>query len=867
MHQPTRGHLRITATSAVALLALLTLCATGLGTGWQTAPGVPLLALGTGLVCLLITFRDVTGRRRTAEVLRLQSAALQAAANGIVITDRQGEIRWVNAALCALSGYAEAELVGQHTRLLKSGLQDPRVYRELWERILSGHPWRGEWVNLRRDRSSYHEEVTITPVLDGKGEITHFIGIKQDITERARTEGALQHSREQLSLAIEGSGIGLWDWDVATDELFCNERWAEVTGHTLEELSPLTAGVWRTLCHPDDLPLVDEALRRHFEGESESFRLEARLLHRDGHEVWTATRGKVAQWDAEGKPLRMAGTQLDISTRKLSEAATRQSNASLEETNRQLVQAIERANELALQAERANAAKSQFLANMSHEIRTPMHAILGTCHLLAGTPLEPRQKGYLHTITGSSDSLLRIVNDVLDFSKIEAGMLSIERVEFSLHGVVAEVCELFQASLEEKGLELACDIGTSAPRQLLGDPLRLSQILKNLLGNAVKFTRRGQITLEVIPLSHSGDRVELGFTVRDTGVGIPVEDQAQLFQPFKQVDESTTRSYGGTGLGLAICRQLTTLMGGEIRCESSPGVGSCFSFRLPFTAVSYAALPAPRLESAPERLRFSGERVLLVEDNDVVQMMAQELLLNAGLQVTLAANGAEALNQVRGGSFDLILMDGQMPVLDGLSAIRAIRALEGAGQARTAIIAVTANAMEQDVQASLAAGADGHLAKPFTPARLLRIISRWITPAGADSGGAGFPGQVEKQAAAPRQAECLDMDQGIRQIGGSRELYLNLLQRFDGDYSATPAALGIEIGKGNLAGAALMAHSVKEIAGVLAALPLEGAAAELERVLSGGGEPVSAPLARFGDQMIGVLAALHEEVRRCSHGG
>ena len=540
----------------------------------------------------------------------------------------------------------------------------------------------------------------------------------------------------------------------------------------------------------------------------------------------------------------------------------------MEETNRQLVQAIERANELALQAERANAAKSQFLANMSHEIRTPMHAIIGTCHLLAGTPLGPRQQGYLHAITGSSDSLLRIVNDVLDFSKIEAGMLSIEQVEFSLNGVVAEVCELFQASLEEKGLVLACHIDPSTPRQLLGDPLRLSQILKNLLGNAIKFTRRGGITLEVTPLSKAGDRVELGFTVRDTGIGIPAGDQEQLFQPFKQVDDSTTRSYGGTGLGLAICRQLATLMGGEIRCESSPGEGSCFSFRLPFSAASHGVLPAPGLERAPERLRFNGERVLLVEDNEIVQMMAQELLLDAGLEVTLAANGAEALDEVRGGSFDLILMDGQMPVMDGLTAIRAIRALEEQGQGRTAIVAVTANAMDQDVQASLAAGADGHLTKPFTPALLLSTISRWIAPVVEESGGAGAgsPPRREERRAAPLQAECLDMEQGIRQIGGSRELYLNLLQRFAGDYSATPLALGVEIGRGNLAGAALMAHSVKEIAGVLAALPLEGAAAELERVLSGGGEPVAHPLARFGDQMIGVLAALPEEIRSHAHG-
>ena len=573
-----------------------------------------------------------------------------------------------------LTGYAEAELLGQNTRILKSGLQDPRLYQEFWAQILSGRPWRGEWVNLRRDGSSYHEEVTLTPVLDDSGQVTHFIGIKQDITERTRTEAALSQSREQLSLALEGSGIGLWDWNLATDELFCNEQWAAIAGYTLEELSPLTAGVWRGLCHPDDLPRVDAALELHFERATPGFRLEARLLHKEGHEVWTVTRGKVAQWDAQRRPLRMTGTQLDISTRKLAEVTLRQSNLALEQTNRQLVEAIKHANELALQAELANAAKSQFLTNMSHEIRTPKHAILDICHLLQETPLAPRQDGFLRAITGSATSLLGIINDILDLSKIEAGMLTIERLEFSLPGLVGELGELFGARIEEKGLEFACRIDPAIPLLLQGDPLRLSQILNNLLANAVKFTRHGLVSLEVTHHSLGCGRVELLFTVRDTGVGTAAEDQALLFQSFQQVDGSTTRLYGGTGLGLSISRQLATLMGGEIRCESTPGFGSGFSFRLPFAVVAKAGLPAAAAAAAPEELRFNAERILVVEDNEIIRMLAQEMLEPAGIQVTLAVNGAQALERIREESFDLVLMDGQMPVMDGLSAIRAIRA-------------------------------------------------------------------------------------------------------------------------------------------------------------------------------------------------
>jgi signal transduction histidine kinase/ActR/RegA family two-component response regulator len=529
----------------------------------------------------------------------------------------------------------------------------------------------------------------------------------------------------------------------------------------------------------------------------------------------------------------------------------------LEAANRQLQSAIERANALALQAERANAAKSQFLANMSHEIRTPMHQILGTCHLLRQTGLAPKQGHYLGTVEGAATSLLGVINDVLDFSKIEAGMLEIEQIEFSLAKVVGDLEELFSAPISEKGLELSCSIDPELPLLLRGDPLRLSQVLSNLLGNAVKFTQQGFLSLEVTQLGQAGDRVELEFSVRDSGLGISTKAQALLFRPFNQVDSSTTRNFGGTGLGLAICRQLTTLMGGEIRCESIPGVGSSFSFRLPFAVVEQASLPTPGNPAPAQSVFFNGERILLVEDNEIIQMIACEVMEVAGLQVTLAANGAQALEEIRQGSFDLVLMDGQMPVMDGLSAIREIRGREEPGQPRLKILAVTANAMEHDVEASLAAGADGHLAKPFTPAEMLRTIALWIPPTGQ------VPERSES-AGQPAAAPHLDMEKGIEQIGGSRELYMSLLHRFADEYGTTPDALESEIGKGNLSGAALIAQSVKGIAGVLAALPLQSAAAELERALPQGGKRVRVTLAGFRHELESVLGALPEGVRRCS---
>lgn len=674
---------------------------------------------------VVLTFSDDSAHRATAERLRLHSAALQAAANGIVITNRQGEILWVNAAFCDLTGYPEQELLGRNTDMFKSGRQGPAIYRDLWDTILSGRPWRGQWINQRRDGSSYHEEVTITPVLNAAGQVTHFIGIKQDISESKRAEE----------------------------------------------------------------------------------------IERENHDALAAS-------------------------------------------NLQLVEAMRRSNELALQAERANAAKTQFLATMSHEIRTPMHAILGSCHQLEGTRLAPKQQSYLRNVKSSATSLLGTINDILDFSKIEAGMLQISQVEFSVPALFRELGEIFLPPACEKGLKLHCSIDPSLPPLLLGDPLRVSQILHNLLSNAVKFTRHGVLSLEAVHLGQSGDRVELQFTVRDTGLGIPAEQQPALFQPFRQLDGSITRSYGGSGLGLAICRQLTTLMGGEIQCQSVPGVGSCFTLRLPF---SVAGQSRQAEEAAPcnEQITFDGERVLVVEDNVMIQAIAQEVLEQAGLRVTTALNGVEALERMCEASFDLVLMDSQMPLLDGVSATRRIRAGERRGEPRVPIIAVTANAMQQDIQSCLAAGADGHLAKPFSPQEMLRTVHHWLHSGAAPGGAAVAP---EELPATERSVPALDLVQGIRQIGGSTELYGTLLRRFVTEYRDSCAAVQAELTRGNFQAAALLAHSVKGIAGVLAALPLQDAAGQLERSLSERSPEIEASQRLFCHELERVLHAIPQDL-------
>ncbi|MBJ6752423.1 PAS domain-containing hybrid sensor histidine kinase/response regulator [Geomonas anaerohicana] len=667
----------------------------------------------------VLTFRDVSGRREAEDRLRLQGTALEAAMNGIIIADRQERIIWVNPALCRILGRTPQELLGKDPQSLFKSDADTELLAELAESLEAGRPWQGELAGRRGDGTVLDQEVTVTPVLDDAGEPANFIWIMLDISQRKRTEAALQ----------------------------------------------------------------------------ESTRMQ-------------------------------------------------------EEANRQLVRTVQRANELAVKSARASAAKSEFLANMSHEIRTPMNAIVGAGHLLQETELSPRQGEYLQTLMVSADLLLGIINDVLDFSKIEAGKLMIDRITFSVQDVVAELLAVYAPRARQQGVDLRFEVDPQIPELLTGDPMRLAQILNNLLSNALKFTRHGNIQLAVKLARKEPGSAELIFAVRDSGIGILAEDQAQLFQAFTQVDGSITRSHGGTGLGLAICKRLTSMMKGEIWCESIPGLGSTFSFWLPF---GIAAVDS-RVERQKDAgfTRFKQQRVLLVEDNPFNQKVALALLERGGLQVAVACNGDEAVDLVRAGEFDLVLMDVRMPGKDGLTATREIRALGKPGTETLPILAVSANAMDQDVAASLAAGMNGHIAKPFTPESLYRAIAVWL----GGEGGAPVGGkeQVEERSSVAK----IDFETGVRQTGGDRKLYRDLLSQFEREYQDQVTEIEREIRAGNKEEASRLAHSVKGIAGVLAAQPLHGAAQRLETALKGEGD-LTRVLSDFREELKATIACLQAE--------
>lgn len=532
--------------------------------------------------------------------------------------------------------------------------------------------------------------------------------VEQQVAERT---AALQESEERLrsqeirlKSILEGTHVGTWEWNVQTGETVFNERWAEIIGYTLAELEPVSIETWMKCTHPDELKKSAELMESHFAGELEFYDCEVRMLHRDGHWVWVHDRGRVASWSDDGKPLLMAGTHQDITLRK------------------ELEQSLIEAKEM---AEAANQAKSDFLANMSHEIRTPMNGVIGMAQLLRFTELTSEQQEYLVSIETSADNLLSLINDILDLSKIESGKVELEFTDFSLRKALQDIIITQKARIFEKGLQIKQDIAADLPELVNGDQLRVKQVFINLLGNAIKFTERGTITIAAAILERESNRALIRITVSDTGIGMSQETLQKIFDPFAQADSSTTRRFGGTGLGLSICRKLAELMGGAITVESTPGSGSSFHLDLSFTCSASKAIRPDG--AAPLSTIHKPERpltILIAEDNQINQRTLEMILLKTGHQPVCADNGQKALERWHNGGVDVILMDIQMPVMNGLEALEQIRIEEAATGKHTAVIALTADALKGTEEKLIKAGFDGYLTKPVKIMDLLNKLVR-----------------------------------------------------------------------------------------------------------------------------------------------
>ncbi len=540
----------------------------------------------------------------------------------------------------------------------------------------------------------------------------------QDLSNRERIEEQLRVSEARWKFALEGSGQGVWDWEIDTNRVTYSPQWKKMLGYEPDEIDSVYEA-WESRVHPDDKARVVAALQGHLAGLN-PYSVELRLLCKNGQWKWVLDRGMVVRRDSEGKPLRVSGTIADISDIKAIENELRHANETLE---RRVVERTRQLDEARHQAEVANEAKSQFLANMSHDIRTPMNSIIGMATLALRTALDEKQRDYVQKIEQSAQYLLGILNDILDISKIEAGKMTLETVRFNLASVFDQLYSQLAISATVKNLQLRFHIDPALDIPLIGDPLRLSQVLHNLTGNALKFTPQGAVDVSAHLQEADEASVLVKFTVKDTGIGLTPASVAQLFEPFQQADASTARNYGGTGLGLAICKQLVLLMKGDINVQSELGVGSTFWFSVRLARATAKSEPTPGVIETDTGF-LQGASLLLVEDNPFNQQVAKELLEQAGASVIVCSSGEQALEKLSTETFDCVLMDVQMPGMDGYQATRIIRATPALRQ--VVVIAMTANARDDDRIRCREAGMDDFVSKPVNPQRLFTTLSRWV---------------------------------------------------------------------------------------------------------------------------------------------
>jgi two-component system, sensor histidine kinase and response regulator len=708
--------------------------------------------------------------------------------------------------------------------------------------------------NRHKNGEPFREETSISPVFDETGKTPHFLGVKEDIDQRKPAENALRHSNDAYVSILATLQDGFWLTDSTGRLLDVNETYVRQSGYSLEELLSMRI---------HDLVASSPAL------------VDARMagITRQGSEQFESVhrRKNGSLWHVEvSASYRAAGAGQffvflrDITSRKAIQQQLEEQHEQIEIQVRERTADLVKALEAATTAQRA---KDALLANVSHELRAPLNAVLGLAVLAQKASSDPKQRETLQKINDAGQTLLEIVNDLLDLTKIAAGQMRFEVSPFDPRELLARASDVLTYRAAEKGLYIDESVAANVPSVLLGDPLRVEQILLNLLRNAIKFTERGRIMVRITSEPPLGERVRLRIEVEDSGIGLSQEEAARLFEPFAQADASVPRKHGGTGL--AICKQLATAMGGEITVASRLGQGSTFRvdlwLRLGGRPDVPVATSAPDESSDP---RFPGARILVVDDQPLNREVVAELLRTVGASPQQATDGRQALQALRNAGpdgFDLVLMDIQMPIMDGLAATQQVRSLPGF--AELPIVAMTAHAMEHDKASYLKAGMSDYLGKPFNIDRFYAMLRKWLPRQIVAAGTAGGTIQPSSSAASPAVAaasplsviEGLDASGALPRFNGDLERYCRWLRVFVNESEGFAQQVGALLAAAQPDEACELVHAFKGRVGMLGMTQLHALASELESSI-GEAAALEGMLMRLENQVVAMCTALRAAI-------
>lgn len=906
----------------------------------------------TGNVLYLIPEgRDITSRKQVEQEIKKLALVVEQTSEGVLITDKKGRVEWINDGFVKISGYSIDDMRGKKPGDMLQGPEtNPTVVRRISEALTIGKNIKEELINYHKDGSKYWLELNIQPIFDENGNLDKFIAITTDISHRKKDEEALSQFKTTLDQVHDAVFIFCPE---TLKFQYVNQGAINQLGYSFAEFVEKTVVDVKAEYNEDQFRQMIAPL---ISGEAKSLSFETLHENAEGQLIPVDVLLQYLCYQKDSP--RFVAVVRNITEKKA------------------ITIELEKAKK---EAEKASVAKGDFLANMSHEIRTPMNAIVGISYLLQNTELNSQQKDYLQKIINSSQSLLAIINNILDYSKIEAQQMEIEQISFNLLQIQTNLVDIVGSTAEKKGLELLFSIDENVPLDLVGDPLRLHQILTNLINNSLKFTKKGEVVVSISQKHKAADKVKLHFTVKDTGIGMTQKQLQLLFKPFSQGDSSTTRNFGGTGLGLAICRQLVEIMGGKIWVESIDGHGSSFHFELIFGVEStentltfnpssglqglqvlvvddnstFQNITKEMLESFSFKVKLAstgeqaisvleeaserndpiqlvlidwnmpgldgietsrrikssnqlqgihtiimvsafgregvvkqaekigldgflvkplnrsllfdtimesfgkkgifhkpkhdvdktnvasnlpflkGAKVLLVEDNPINQEVGRELLDMVGVITHIVSNGQEALEAVADMTFDAVLMDIQMPIMDGFDATRLIRQQEDS-ESHLPILAMTANVLTTDKKRAEEAGMDDYIDKPITPALLYSTLAKWIVPhtdkVNYLSANLEQKNISQNEFVLP-ELPGLNGNKGLERLNDNVDLYLQILQRFVAEQTCSVEQISSAIDTKDFETAERLVHTLKGLASTLGAAELALVSKEVESVI------------------------------------